>query len=280
MRSRREVLTRTLVRVTPGLLYIPMAVWLIRAGDAAPAWAVLAVLAFGLGAIAVALPTAARRVRGWLTLPSLRALLNEATVEFERGTPERVIERLHAMAVQIDGKLDAYRYLVLHVLGYAEIACGQRERGLARLDQLETSGWLDALPIRRMRSGLIGGQVSIRAQCGDVAGARRLAERLAPNDHDYLSDVARALLSVREGSSDAIAALEAVLSRATPEGRSSQARLARLALLSLLPEGDPRVAQQAEVLRAQGRRPFRVLHECWPALYAVAEREGIVGPVA
>jgi hypothetical protein len=45
--------------------------------------------------------------------------------------------------------------VTLHVLAYAHMHCGDPVRARAMLDQLEASGWLEALSIRAAREALV-----------------------------------------------------------------------------------------------------------------------------
>jgi hypothetical protein len=278
MPTRREERVQTLARATPALLFLPMALLSITTVEQPPLALLCAVLGFGVASIALLLPTAVRRVQGMLLVPAINRLLREAAEAFEAGAPERVKGRLDAMAAETHGKLHAYRFLLLHVLAYAEIGSGEKARGLEMLDQLEASGWLDALPIRRTREALVAGQVTTRVSCGDVDGARRLCARLRPTDLGYLSRAARALLALREGASDAAVQLEALLATPAPAERRAQERVAQLGLISLLPADDARAPALREAVRAGGPRPFTMLREGWPALFELAQREQIVGP--
>lgn len=276
MPTRREERVQTLVRIAPALLFIAMALIELTVAREPPLGLLCAVLGFGVLALAITLPLAARRVQGVLLVPAITRLIREAGEAFEAGEPERVKPRLDAMAAETNGKLHAYRFILLHVLAYAEIASGETQRGLEMLDQLEASGWLDTLPIRRTREALTAGQITTRLTCGDVEGARRLSARLRATDTSYLSRAARAWMALRDGRADANEQLEALLSTPAPPERRTQERLVQLALLSRLPPDDPRVPALREAVRAGGPRPFRALREGWPALFEVASREGIV----
>jgi hypothetical protein len=217
-----------------------------------------------------------RRLQGLRMVPELDRTLVAAGRQLEAGDAPSARAALESMSERLDDRLSGYRFVVLSALAYAWMHSGESTRARLLLDDLESSGWLDAGVLRRSYEGLVAGHALARVQMGDLASAERLIERLGKECESFESRAARLLFDARSGACDANA-FEALLSEPPPPGRSALTRLLRLAFVSCLAPSEPRRASQAAALAESGQRPMLALREGWPELYALAQSLDVVG---
>lgn len=282
--SRLDYALGLLLRAVPAFLFIGGAVLALvlfaRREGGLPPQATLplcGLVCFGVLAIAILLPVAWKRIQGFLEVRTVLRTLAEARISIDAGRPAVAAEKLSAVATRIAGKLQVFHVIVVGVAGVAYSLAGQVELGRALLEEVERSGWLDALSMRAHRTSLRCSIVTLRAIDGDVAGAERVAARLrgvrVAND---AVETARVLLAARRGDPDARTNLRGLLQSGlvtSIRGRGSLLVVdGVLASAAGETDADARIAAEVRALRP---RLFAHYRAGWPEVRAWLERHAI-----
>ncbi len=258
------------LRVTPALVYIALASFVLVRGQVTPTISA-PLICLGLIALALALPLAWRRILGYLELSTTRGELVQAQAELEAGELERAAATYESAAHRVAGRLYAFHAVAIVSAAGAHAQMGHCTLALEILDELDRSGWMTSLALRRSASWIYASASVTRASLGDLEGARRAIAQVAvqpPTVTAQTRDRCAAFVAARGGDADARARIDTALAVGGLGARGEALYLAISAFLAAREGKLDAEAAQLEALRARPRRDYLALPEGWPELHA------------